>query len=81
MITLDTATGLQWKWHQPQALNRFHQMTVDGREAATLRFVKNWGGSLATAECAQGRWTFKRSGFLSPRITVRECGGVDRDLA
>ncbi len=80
MITLDTATAVQWKWHQPEALQRFHRMTVDGQEAAILRFVKNWGGSLATAECAQGSWTLKRSGFLSPRITVRETGS-ESDLA
>jgi hypothetical protein len=80
MVTLDAVPGAQWKWQQPEALKRFHRMTVNGEEAATLRFVKNWGGSLATAEYAQGIWTFKRSGFLSPRITVREPGGQS-DLA
>jgi hypothetical protein len=33
------------------------------------------GGSLATAETAQGSWTLKRGGFLNPHITVRKPGG------
>ncbi|MCX6628233.1 MAG: hypothetical protein NTW28_11470 [Candidatus Solibacter sp.] len=80
MITLDTAANQPWKWQQPEAFQRFHRMTVDEREGATLRFEKNWGGTLASAVCAQGSWTFKRSGFLSPRITVR-APGSDTDLA
>jgi len=80
MVTLDLAARAQWKWQQPEAFRRFHRMTIDGQEAATLQFEKNWGGSLATVESANGRWTFKRSGFLSPRITVREPGS-DTDLA
>ncbi len=37
---------------------------------ATLRWAVR-RGSLAIAESAQGTWTFKRTGFLSPRLTVR----------
>jgi hypothetical protein len=33
-----------------------------------------WWSSLATAQSAEGRWTFKRVGFLHQRITVREPG-------
>jgi hypothetical protein len=80
MIALNSATDSQWKWQQSEAFQRFHQMTVNNSEAATLRFEKNWGGSLATAVSAHGCWTLKRCGFLSPRISVREQGS-ETDLA
>ncbi len=32
--------------------------------------------SVACAECASGRWTFRRSGFIYPRVTVREAGSA-----
>src|ERR1039457_7428043 len=51
----------------------FYQSTDNGREIATLRFESSCG-SLATGECGQARWTFKRTGFLSPKISVREAG-------
>ena len=35
---------------------------------ATLRWQK---GSLFLGEAAEGRWTFKRMGFLRPKVTVR----------
>ena len=35
--------------------------------------------SLAIAESADGNWTFKRAGFIHPRITIREAG-KDTDL-
>ncbi len=36
--------------------------------------------SVACAECTSGRWTFRRSGFIYPRVTVREAGS-SRDCA
>lgn len=35
-----------------------------------LRFTKSCG-SLASAQVASRTWTFKREGFLNPRVTVR----------
>lgn len=40
---------------------------------ATLSWRRH-GGSLAVAVTAQGRWTLKRTGFLSPRVSVRPDG-------
>jgi hypothetical protein len=37
-------------------------------------------GSLATAEGADGCWTFKRVGFFHTRVTIRTCGSDD-DIA
>jgi len=79
MTQPNTAAGLQWKWSQPEAFKRIHQMTRGDEVAATLSFG-GMCGSLATAESAHGRWTFKRGGFLSPRVTVRKAGETN-DLA
>ena len=71
MNQVETAAGLQWDWRQPAALKRFHELTCGGDVIGTLQFAGGCG-SLATAESAYGSWTFKRAGFLSPRITVRK---------
>ena len=78
-MTLEQVVGRQMEWRQPGALRRFYQLTQDGREIASLRFEKSCG-SLASGECGQARWTFKRIGFLSPKISVREAGS-ETDLA
>jgi hypothetical protein len=52
----------------------------DGDETvATLRFRSIWG-SLATAESADGCWTFKRVGFFQTRATIRRCDS-DEEIA
>jgi hypothetical protein len=60
---------LEWR----QAERRFYQLISSGQEIASLRFAKACG-SLASGACGDRRWTFKRTGFLSPRITVRAEG-------
>jgi hypothetical protein len=67
------------EWRQPDALHRLYQLTRNGETIATLRFEK-CSGSLATGEYAQKQWTLKRTGFLSPRVLVREAGS-EVDLA
>jgi hypothetical protein len=37
-------------------------------------FFSGKSGSLAKGETVHGEWTFKREGFLHPRITVRKTG-------
>jgi hypothetical protein len=37
-------------------------------------------GTYATAETAEGTWTYKRVGFLNPRVTVR-IAGAEEDMA
>lgn len=49
----------------------------DGEDTvATLRFRSSWG-TFATAESADGAWTFKRVGFLQTRVTIRASGNED----
>src|SRR5579871_3788918 len=46
---------------------------TEDHEAGRL-FFSGKSGSLARGETASGEWTFKREGFLHPRITVRKTG-------
>jgi hypothetical protein len=52
---------------------RSYVLEADGLEAGRLGF-SGAGGSLAKGMTAHGEWTFKREGFLYPRITVRKTG-------
>jgi hypothetical protein len=45
-------------------------LEAECQEAGRLAFGKS--GSLARGMTAHGEWTFKREGFLHPRITVRK---------
>jgi hypothetical protein len=67
------------RWTQPSALAREYELRAGDETLATLRWQKAFG-SLALAESADGEWTFKRSGFLSPRVTVR-APGSETELA
>jgi hypothetical protein len=57
-------------WTQPKALRREYQLKNGDELVGRLRFEKSYG-SLALAEVASQNWTFKRQGFLHPRVTVR----------
>jgi len=78
-MSFDEAIDRELEWHQPEILRRSYELTFDGGEVATLRFEKLCG-SLATGECGERQWTFKRTGFLSPRVSVREVGS-ETDVA
>ena len=79
MTALNQAVGTRFEWRQPEAFRRFHELLADGNTVASLRFEKSCG-TLATATYGDTRWTFKRSGFWSPSVSVREAGS-DYDLA
>ncbi len=49
-------------------------------EVVAALFPIKASGTLYAAVAADGRWTFKRSGFLSPRVTVRR-PGEETDVA
>jgi hypothetical protein len=78
-MDFEQAVGHELEWRQPDACRRVHQLTLDGREVGSLRFETSLG-SRATGECGPSKWTFKRTGFLSPRVSVREAGS-DSDIA
>ncbi len=64
--------GKPFEWHQPNFLKMEYELKSEQGLYATLRFRSSWG-TFATAECAQGCWTFKRSGFWQTRVTIRAC--------
>ena len=64
-------TGKSLKWTRLKPLIRYHELRSDGGLFATLKWKKMFG-SLAVAECSEGRFTFKRGGFLRPFVTVRK---------
>ena len=56
-------------WIQPKARERFFELRSGDPLFATLSFRSGFG-TMATAETAEGSWTFKRAGFLNPRISI-----------
>ena len=79
METLNVTSGTRPFWCQPKALQRSFELREGNRLLGTLHFATSCG-SLATASLAAGEWTFKRTGFLHPRVTVRR-RGQEADLA
>lgn len=64
--------GSDLEWVQPRALRMEYELRAGEEVVATLRFRSSLG-SFATAESADGCWTFKRVGFWQTRATVRSC--------
>ncbi len=61
-------------WIHPRTLKPEFELSADGKVLATLR-LKNVVGSLTEAEAADGRWTFRRTGwFFHSRVTARSAG-------
>jgi hypothetical protein len=56
-----------------------YELRSDADLLATLTF-RNMFGTFATAESADGCWTFKRVGFWQNRASIRACGS-DTDVA
>ena len=79
MEQLSDFVGFQAEWIQPKALERTYELRCGEAVLASLSFRSSFG-TLALAETAEGQWTFKRVGFLNPRVTVRVADEED-DLA
>jgi len=79
MMKLTQLIGHKLKWVQPHALKMEYELRDGDMIAATLRFRSSFG-SFATAESADGTWTFKRVGFWQTKATVR-ASGAEADLA
>ncbi len=60
-------------WTQPHAFKMEYELRVGAELVATLRFASSFG-SLATAESADGCWTFKRVGLGQLQATIRAHG-------
>ena len=79
MEPLAASPGWRLQWAQPKRLERSFELRSGETRFATLVFRSAFG-TLATATTADGEWTFKRVGFLNPRVTVRRAGAQE-DLA
>ena len=55
---------------QPRALQRAYELRSGEEILGDLRW-NTQSGSLAEAEAGDGHWTFKRTGFFHPQITIR----------
>jgi hypothetical protein len=66
-------------WKQPRLFESSYELVAGDERVATLSFRSTFG-SFATAQTAEGSWTFKRVGFWRTRATVRVEGAPD-DLA
>lgn len=70
--------GERAEWVQPKTFENRFELRSEGASVAFLEFRSAWG-TLASAEMADGSFTFKRLGFLRPRVTVR-APGSDENL-
>lgn len=73
MKRIQDLAGRELKWTQPRAMKREFDLVDEDEVVARLNFRSGFG-SFATAQAAQGIWTFKRVGFWKPRVTVRADG-------
>jgi hypothetical protein len=80
MRSLREVASQELVWKQPSGMKRIYELHVGEEVLATLRWQK-LSGTLAQAETAEGNWTFKRSGFLHPVVTVRNAGSDVPDIA
>jgi hypothetical protein len=63
-------------WSQPKMTKREYELRSSAELCATLKWQRPLG-SLATGESADGIWTFKRLGFLRPRVNIRAEGSIE----
>lgn len=61
-------------WVQPAARKQWYELRAGDEILATLRWQRQ---TLAEADSADGRWTFKREGFWRPQVTVRSLGSEE----
>lgn len=67
------------EWRQESSGRRSYELIGEGERLATLHFLKSLG-TLAECRMDEGTFTFKRTGFLHPRVTVRR-SPYDQDIA
>ena len=61
-------------WVEPKAFEHGYELRDDQGALYGSMSFRTALGSLAVAEMALGAWSFKRVGFLNPRVTVRVKG-------
>jgi hypothetical protein len=77
--SLESLAGAEPAWERVKGGHGLYALTSEGRQFATLKSERVFG-SLYTGTSAGGAWTFKRSGFFHPHVTVRVAGS-EQDAA
>lgn len=68
--SLRALAGRTALWRQPSQLRQDFELVADGEPVAQLRWKKT-GGTTALGRSPDGTWSFKTSGYLNPRVTIR----------
>jgi hypothetical protein len=79
MKPLSAATGRPLRWNRLRWYKKDFELRAGDDPVGALSFRSMWS-YLATATSAEVTWTFKRTGFWRPVITVR-AKGSDADIA
>src|SRR5262249_7418034 len=79
MRSLRETAGRELEWIQPRATRRDFELKDGEATVARLSF-RSLFGSYATAEVAEGSWTFKRVGFWQTYVSIRVAGS-DAEIA
>ena len=72
MEKIASFVGLPLQWDRTSLFKAEYELKSGEALVATLRFRSIWG-TFATAQSADGCWTFKRVGFWQTRATIRPC--------
>lgn len=79
MENINLYIGKELTWLQPDVYIEDYELCSGDGIIGTLKFRSKYG-TLATAETADGQWTFKRVGFFAPKISIRQVG-IDTNFA
>lgn len=79
MTPLNAHASATLEWKQQSAFGRLYELKDGDTVYAAIEFVKRFG-SLAEARTANGEWTFKRRGMMSPAVSAR-IPGSEADVA
>jgi hypothetical protein len=71
MESIANFVGTPLYWVQPKTFERWFELRAGDHVVATLGWETSCG-TLARGNTTLGSWTFKRVGFLNPRVTVRQ---------
>lgn len=71
MRRLNEVAGQELMWTPSKAAKKSYELCAGEEVVGTLSWQR---GSLAAADIADNRWTFKREGFWHPRVTIRVAG-------
>lgn len=66
----DGGRAPELRWFHPEPTERYHELRGEEGKVASIRWAKE-RGTLATAQWGSRAWTFKRYGFLHPKVTIR----------